>query len=107
MAISIGVAKLQNGAKAIVLETQPEFWPDVAGMLRMLKSQFPEEYRSVWYEVLPANGKRFESPLVLPEGVSNGRREVRDVGCAGDGSESGGGSGDGGADGSGDVSAQV
>jgi len=50
-----------------------------ADVLRMLKGAFPELYRQVWYEAIPPQGKSFDSPLILPEGVQNagnGQRKV-------------------------------
>ena len=103
MTISVGVAKLENGTKAVVFETAPELQHNVTGLLKMLKDQFPTEWKSVNYDFSIANGSRGGTGLILPGG-SNGRDIPRAIASGDEPASSGGSSG---ADGAGDVPGEV
>lgn len=80
MSLQVGVAKHPaNGKKVLLFQSEPEPWEDVMGMLRMLKSQFPEEWRAIHYEI---GGGRMNG-LVVPEGARDERRDVSTNGHTG------------------------
>ena len=66
MALTPGIGKdKQTGQKVFMLQPQPEF-VDVPKLLRILKAEFPEEFRTIWYEPILPSDKEFKPNIVLP-----------------------------------------